>query len=175
MSELLIEQIKTEKDPFVKSRLISQLIKEKGWSVKKLAQSLNCKPAYISHYLRLRKIPEIVIDGYYNKDISLSHLFVLSRLKTKEEIVSAYETVLAKGLTVMKTEELVREMLYQIKTEGETLSKEEKEEYLKKIPKDFQVKIIQSRIKSKVIFEIKGSLKKTTILLRKLLDRLTTF
>jgi len=175
MSELLIEQIKKETDPFVKSKLIIKLVKEEDWPVKKVAEKLNCQPAYISHFLRLKKLPEIVIDGYYNKDITLSHLFVLSRLRDEKEIISAYEKVLAEGLTVMKTEELVREMLYRIKTEGESLSEKEKADYLAKLPKDFEIKVIQTRIKSRIIFEIKGSLRKTTAALRELLNRLTKF
>lgn len=173
MSELLIQDLKKETNPFIKAEKIHDLIRNKDWQVKDLAKALGCKPAYISHFLRLRRLPEIVIDGYLAENISLSHLFVLSRLKKEEEIIHAYEKILAHSLTVAQTEALVRELLYQVKTEGEVISQEEKENYLKKLPKDVSLKIIQTRIKSKLIFEIKGSLKKTTQAVKLLLERLT--
>lgn len=171
MSQSLVEQLKLEVDPFAKAKLIRSLIINHNWQVKDIAQALSYKPSYICHYLRLNKLPEIVVDGFYSKNISLSHLFIISRLKDKEQMSKAYEEVLAKNFTVLQTEELIREMLHHIKTEGETLTKEEKEQYQAKLPEEIKLKIIQTRIKSKLIFEVKGSLTKTTKAIRLLLDK----
>jgi len=169
--EKYVEQIKKETDVFVKARLLNLLKKEKGWRVIDLSQRLNLKPSYICHLLRLNRLPEIVVDGYYNKMISKSHLFVLSRLPSEKEMIKVYELILEKNLNVSKTENLVREIVYQIKNEGDYLSLEEKEELIKKIEllgENIKAKIIQTRVKSKLIIEIKGSLKKTTEILRKI-------
>jgi len=169
----LVDQLKLEHDPFVKARLMESLIKKHNLRVNMLAKALAIKPSYLCHYLRLNRIPDIVIDGFYNKSISLSHLFVISRLKGKEKIIQIYETILSKNLTVLQTEELTREMLYGIRTEGNMLTSEEKTKFLDSFDREVGVKINQSRIKSKLTIEIKGSLAKTTRILRTLLNRLT--
>jgi len=171
MSQLLIEQLKLEVDPFAKAKLIFSLIHDHNWYLKDVAKTLSYKPSYICHYLRLNRLPEIIIDGFYSKDVSLSHLFIISRLKNPADMISAYEKVLGKNLTVLQTEELIREMLHHIKTEGESLTGDEKIQYQTRLPKDFKLKIIQTRIKSKLIFEVKGSLTKTTKAIRQLLDK----
>jgi hypothetical protein len=103
--------------------------------------------------------------------ISKSHLFVLSRLPSEKEMIKVYELILEKNLDVAKTEDLVREIVYQIKNEGDYLSLEEKEDLIKKIEsleENIDVKVIQTRVKAKLIIEIKGSLKKTSKILRKI-------
>ncbi len=175
MFESLIEQIKNESDPFVKAKLLRKAINDFGFKEKQIAQSLGIKPSYLCHFLRLNKLPALLIDGFYNQNITLSHLLVISRLKTNEQMISVYEKVLSQSLTVNQTEELVRETLYQIKSEGDRISKEEKESYLKNLPQDIKLKIIQTRIKGKIIIEVKGSLKKTTFWLKKILDKLKEF
>lgn len=169
--EKYVEQIKKETDVFIKARLLNLLKKEKGWRVIDLSKRLNLKASYICHLLRLNRLPEIVVDGYYNKMISKSHLFVLSRLPSEKEMIKVYELILEKNLDVAKTEDLVREIVYQIKNEGDYLSLEEKEDLIKKIEsleENIDAKVIQTRVKAKLIIEIKGSLKKTSKILRKI-------
>ena len=67
----------------------------------------------------------MIVDGYYSKLISISHLFMISRLKTKEDMMKIYEKVLSQNLTVLQTEAEVRDILYQIKTTGLVLDKNE--------------------------------------------------
>ena len=171
MSQSLMEQLKLEEDPFAKAKLIFSLIHDHNWHLKDVASTLSYKPSYICHYLRLNRLPDIIIDGFYSKDVSLSHLFIISRLKDKTQMINAYEKVLGGSLTVLQTEELIREMLHHIKSEGETLTSEEKDQYENRVPEDVKLKITQTRIKSKLVFEIKGSLTKTTKAIRQLLDK----
>jgi len=84
----------------------------------------------------------------------------------------AYEAVLTGNLTVAQTEELIREMLHHVKTEGEMLTNEEKKQFEVSLPTEIKLKIIQTRIKSKLIFETKGSLAETTKAVRLLMGRL---
>jgi len=111
----------------------------------------------------------LVIDGYYARNISLSHLFVVSRLKNKDEIIKLYEKLLSKPMTVLQTEEIVRENLYGTKTKGEHIQKDEIKRFENFIKRDnIKVKIIQTRIKSKCIIEIKGNLEKTYRIIKKI-------
>jgi len=162
-----------ETDIFNKAKTFQQLITEKGMRVNELAKKYSIKPSYVCHILRLNRIPDMVIDGYYSKQISISHLFIISRIKDKEKLVLAYENILKKNLTIWQTEELVRELIYQIKTEGERLKKEESTQFINKFKeKGIDVRIIQTRIKTKLILEIKGSLKETTGKLKELIKKL---
>lgn len=171
--EKLVSQLKAETDPFVKAKLMKSLIRDYDLRLIQLAKILSLKPAHLCHYLRLNRLSEIVVDGYYANNISLSHLFVISRLKDRNEIINLYEKVLTKNLTVLETEELVREILHGVKTEGSILSPEEKDRYASKFPKEMLVKIIQTRIKGKLLIEVKGSLATTTKFLRMILNKLT--
>lgn len=168
----LIFAIEKESDIIQKVRLLSNLFKTHEVKVKDVAQRLGLKPSYLCHLLRLNRLPEVVVDGYYSDTISLSHLFIISRVKDKTKIMEVYEKVLAESLTVKKTEELVRDVLYGVKTQGEYISPEERQIFSDKIAairKNLNLNIIQTRIKSKIIFEIKGNLESTSNEVRSLL------
>lgn len=169
--EQSVEKIKTEKDFFVKAKLLGFLKKDKQIPLVEISQKVNLKPSYISHILRLNKLPELIIDGYYSKLISISHLFLIARLKSDDSMVELYEKILRDNLTTFQTEELVRENLYAVKTEGEYLSKEEIQNFMEKFKKDSRVKIkiIQTRIKGKFILEVFGNLKETSSFLREII------
>src|SRR3989344_3156095 len=150
----LIETIEKEGDIIQKVKLLRQRIKTQDVKVKDVAKKLGVQDSYVCHLLRLNRLPEAVVDGYYSNDISLSHLFIISRIKDSARIVEVYEKVLSDSLTVKKTEELVRDILYGVKSNGEYISPEEKEKFIQKmkaLKKNLNLKIIQTRIKSKII------------------------
>jgi len=171
-AEDLILRFSSETDPFIKAKILKSLISGHQLRIKDLSVKLKLKPSYLCHFLRLNRLPEIVVDGFYAKNISLSHLFVISRLKDGAKLLELYERVLANSLTVLQTEELVREILYGVKTEGEMLTEEEKADYYNQLDKGVRMKIVQTRVKSKLSFEVSGSLVKTTKILKNLLNRL---
>ena len=171
----LIDQLKKEPDFIAKAKLLKKLNKENNISIKTLSKETQMKPSYICHILRLNRLPEIVVDGYYGKNISLSHLFIISRLKDEQSITDAYEQILTHGLTVLQAEELVRDKLHQTITSGVYLTSNEKDNLIGKISANqekIKVKIIQTRIKSKLIIEIMGDLEKTSKDLKKLLKKI---
>jgi len=171
----ILAKIRREEDPFNKARLIKLLVKDKQMKSLTVAKQLGIKPSYLSHFLRLNRLPIIITDGYYAKLISLSHLFSLSRIKDREKIINAYEQVLTKNLSVKETDDLVRETIYELKPSGTRLEAEEKKTFLEKINRItplLKAKIIQTRIKSKLILELKGDLKTTTPVLKDILARL---
>lgn len=170
----VLTQIKNSQDYFEKARLILLLKREKGIRIIEISKKLAIKPAYISHIIRLNRLPDFVKDGYYSKLISISHLFIISRLKTDKQIMEVYEKVLADNFTTQQTEELIREMLYQIKDRGEYLSSTEKENFTKSYEKkdNIKVRIVQSRLKGKIIIEVKGNLEKTSGELKKIIGLL---
>jgi len=173
--EKYINQIKTETDVFNKAKLLLHLIRNKGLRLNSLSRMLEIKSSYLCHYLRLNRLPEIIIDGYYSKFITLSHLFVISRIKETDKLMKIYEKILEKNLTVVQTEEMVRNLLHETKTEGKYITLDQKNNYcnsIDKIDESIKAKIVQTRIKAKIIIEIKGSLQKTTGIIKSILDKI---
>jgi predicted RNA-binding protein with RPS1 domain len=86
-------------------------------------------------------------------------------------MIKVYEKILEKNLTISETENLVRELLYQVKNQGTYLSSEEKSRFVKSIESlgdNVKAKLIQTRVKGKLIIEIKGNLKETTEVLKRI-------
>ena len=171
----LLNQIKLDKDIFQKSRLIEYVIKEKNLRVIDLSNKIGYKSSYICHLLRLKKIPEVVVDGYYSKSVSSSHIFILSRLNDKKQMIELYEKILGENFTVKQTENEVRNYLYQVKSIGKYIKREDIEKLTKKIKEkypDLDVEIIQTRIKGKIILEVKGDLETTSKTIKHVLEKL---
>ncbi|KKP73829.1 MAG: ParB-like protein partition protein [Candidatus Roizmanbacteria bacterium GW2011_GWA2_35_19] len=169
----IIQQIKDEKDVFSKAKLIRFLMREKNIKVKEIATKLNINSSYVSHYNRIYKLPDLVVDGYYSKLISISHLFVISRIKDPKKIVEVYEKVLERNLNILQTEDLIREQLYEIKSYGIYLKDKVKKEIILNLIKRYpsiKMKIIQTKVKGKIIIEIPGNLEKTSKLIREFLS-----
>ncbi len=165
----LIEQAGQEKDIFVKAKLLSYIKSEHDVSTNELSNRLHLKPSYLCHILRLNKLPDIIIDGYYGKLITISHLFIISRLKIVADMIDLYEQILSENFSVLQTDQAVREKLYKTNGEGDRLEKEEVkqiEEALHAISKDVSFTLIQTRIKGKFVVEIKGGRQKSTQILR---------
>lgn len=173
-AQTIVNQIKEHSDYFQKAKLIQYLNTQKQVSIKNISQALALKPSYVCHILRLNKVADIIIDGYYANLVSLSHLFVLSRLKTQEEMLEVYERILSDNLTVLQTEYVVRERLHHVDSKGTRLAKEDLEAFAAKIAAGYEnvsVKMLQTRIRGKLVIEVKGNVSKTTEFLQSLLAR----
>lgn len=164
----LIKTLKQEKNPIIQGKIIYQLTKKEGVLLKKISQLLNKKSSALSHLLRLNKLPEAIIDGYLSRMVSLSHLYVISRLDDEESMLEVYENVLTKDLSVAATEELVRQKKHQIISEGSYFDDKQLIS-LKKVLYQYNVdlKLIQSRVKTRVILTFKGNLKEANKFLKK--------
>lgn len=170
-----LDRIKSEKNIFTQSQLLFHFRKNTALRAKEIAEYLEIVPAEFSAVLRLRTIPEIVRDGYYAGLISLTHLNILSRLKREEDMINAYEQILENSMTTFQTEELVREYLYNVASEGERLTQDEQNdllEKLSKIDKSISPKVVQTRIRTQLTMTVQGDLKKTTSILRKIIDKI---
>lgn len=171
-----IEKIKAETDFFAKAKLIQDLIEKENLRIVDIARKLEINSSYVCHLLRLNRLPAMIVDGYYANMITISHLFIVSRIKDEKKLKEIYERILSDSLTVGQTDELVREVLYQTKTTGNRITGDELANYVDKLKssyKDLQTKVIQTRIKGKIILEIKGSLQDSSEILKKILEKLT--
>lgn len=169
--QIELTKIKQTKDPIKKARLIKTVIKNHDLRIKEIARQLAMTPSYVCHLLRLTRLSEIIIDGYYSGTVALSHLFVVSRLKNQSSALIAYEKILTNNLTVRQLEEYVREQLYNIQGRGQKLQERVKqalrERYLS-IDKNLAVSIVQTRVKARLTLSIKGDPEKTSAVLEKI-------
>jgi len=170
----LYEDFKFEKDHFKKAIILKELSRSRSISLYEIGKNVGLSSSYLSHILRLLKLPDLIKDGYYSHLITVTHLYIISRLKNEKAMIDVYEQVLTKNMTTLETDEIVRQKLFGVKSEGKYLTDEERENYvnLLKSEDDAHTKIVQSRVKSKIKIEFKGSLKETTQKVKNLLNKL---
>ncbi|PIZ62346.1 hypothetical protein COY16_04630 [Candidatus Roizmanbacteria bacterium CG_4_10_14_0_2_um_filter_39_13] len=173
-TEELFELLKQEQDILRKARLIHHLRIDKEVSLKKIAEILKKHPSYVSHMIRLLRIPQLAADGYYSGQISSTHLMILSRLQTEEQMKEAYEEILKKELTAPQTETLIRQLKFDVASDDYLISPKE----LAKISNSLQekhesrVRIYQSRVRGKLVIEKRGKTKDTAQFIKKLVKLL---
>jgi hypothetical protein len=167
----LLNKLRVEEDVFKVSSILHQLIREEQMPLVQVSRELGAKPSYISHLLRIKKLPSIVIDGYYSKTVSLSHLFIISRLTSVDDMIKVYEQVLSGNLPTAKTEELVRELLFHVDSKGERVNKNRVESIKTKFKeKGVDFDVVQTRTKGRIVLEMKGNLERTSGLIEELLE-----
>lgn len=168
--EEVLRTIHEQSDPIVQAELIEKAVNA-GIRVVQIAHELDMSSSYVSHLRRLKKLPPLIINGYYDKTISLSHLFILSRLTTPEEMISTYEEVLTQNLSAAQTERRVFERMSGKQIQGKKLSKEWFDDLgnvFKGISSTISVTAIQTRRKGKIVLTFNGSLEQTSALFEKI-------
>lgn len=166
-----ILHIQEESDPIVKAKKLKVLHDDHNIAYGFIAKELEVSPAYISNYLRLLRLPELVLDGYYTGIISLTHLFILGRIKDADRIIELYERILSEEMSALDLDEAVRNMLFATVSDGDPIGNKIKAAIQRKfqtLNPAVEVKIIQTRVKSKVVMELKGNRTATNEFLRKL-------
>lgn len=161
-----------DKDVFNKAKQLINIRKEFQLKIKDIADIFQVRSSYICQLIRLNRLPEMIKDGYYGKQINVSLLFIISRLQSEQDMIMIYEKILQSGFSVAQTESLVREILYKIKDRGSYLNNEEVEKLMKVIKNmipNAVVKFRQTQIKSILRIEMKGNLETTTTLIRKII------
>jgi len=161
-----LNTIKSHTDPLSQAQMLVELKASTPVANKDIAEVLGMKPSNVSHLLRVTKLPEMVLDGYVSKQISFTHLILISRLKKHDDVVNLYEEILQNGYTALQTERRIREILYLVDNFGNYVNKNKLKIYEERIEKSLGIgakaTIIQTRIKTKVLIEMSGNLAKTT-------------
>lgn len=170
--KLLKEKLLSEKDPLTRAAILKNLHFNLDVKTKDLAKLLKVSEPYISSMMRLLKLPELVIDGYYSDMVKLTHLLVLSRLDDPEIAKKAYEEVLIKNLSTQATDDLVRSYKYSMKSniadKVTPLTMQKIREAMKKIDPLASIKLVQTRIRTKIVIERQGDMATTTGLIKKI-------
>jgi hypothetical protein len=171
----IIDFLKQEQDIFNQARLLWEATRTHQIPLKTVSERLGIKPSYLSHILRLNKLPDIIRDGHYSGIISVSHLFIIARVKEVPKMIEIYERVLGENLTALQTDELVRNALYNIESAGDRITVEEINKFAstqREKDKHIRARVVQTRVRGKILIEITGNFQKTTPLLREYIEKL---
>lgn len=172
----VLQKIHEQEDPIVQAELIDKAV-HAGIKVVQIADELDTSSSYISHLRRLKKLPEVIINGYYDKVISLSHLFILSRLHDQSEMMEVFELVLSQNLSASKTERKVFELLSDTKIVGHKLSKEwvhALKEEITTLHPSVTVSVAQTRSRGEIVIAFKGTFEQTSAVFEKIKHALET-
>jgi len=108
----LIENVQREDlNPLEIAAGYQQLIEECNLTQEQVAIKVSKNRSTISNFLRILKLPSQIHESINDKEISMGHSRALLGLNTSEQIISTWQKILDKGLSVRATEKLVKEIL----------------------------------------------------------------
>ena len=111
MEMALVENIQREDLNAIEIALTYQrLLDEYKFTQEKLSERVGKKRATVANYLRLLKLPAEIQLGLTKKEIDMGHARALINVADPSQMIKLYEEVVAKGYSVRKVEELVREL-----------------------------------------------------------------
>lgn len=174
VTQELFDKINAEQDILKKAEIAYTLRFDREVSIKRIARAIQKHPSYVSHLLRLKKIPQIVLDGYYGKMISGTHLMMISRLDTEREIIELYEHVLKRNLTVSQTETEIRKLRYDVADTGTEIDVKALEALEKDLRYYLEAKVslLQTRVRTKIVIEKRGTVEETKEFLEDIIRKL---
>ena len=102
-----LELIKDKRtNPLKRAYLITKLTTD-NLNKKELAYLINKSPSYISNYLRLTQLPEVIKDALLSGIISEGHARALTFLSDRKEIIHLFEDIIRHNYSVRDTEKKV--------------------------------------------------------------------
>ena len=111
MEMALVENIQREDLNAIEIALTYQrLLDEYKFTQEKLSERVGKKRATVANYLRLLKLPAEIQLGLTKKEIDMGHARALINVQDPTKMIKLYEEVVAKGYSVRKVEELVRQL-----------------------------------------------------------------
>lgn len=103
-----LAEIKDKKtNPLVRATLIQELSLTKNLGKKEIAYLIGKSPSYISNYLRLISLPEVIKDALLSGILSEGHARALTFLEEKSEIIQIFEDIVRYSYSVRETERKV--------------------------------------------------------------------
>lgn len=111
MEMALVENIQREDLNAIEIALTYQrLLDEYKFTQEKLSERVGKKRATVANYLRLLKLPAEIQLGLTKKEIDMGHARALINVEDPTQMIKLYEEVVAKGYSVRKVEEMVRNL-----------------------------------------------------------------
>lgn len=145
-------------------------LRRQGVANTEIARRMGKTPSQVSHIARINKLPEMVLDAYYSRMLSVTHLYILSRLHFESHMKSIFEQVMARDLSTQETDRLVREKLHDVTDAGQYMDPDMIRAHIAMMQvRGLHVKVIQTRTRFKYIVEAKGNVAHTSALLEEVM------
>ncbi|PID88374.1 MAG: chromosome partitioning protein ParB [Bacteroidia bacterium] len=112
----LIENIQRENLNAIEIAISYQrLLDECKLTQDELAERVGKKRSTVTNYIRLLKLPPEIQAGLQQKRISMGHARALINIENAEQQIQVYEKIIAQGLSVRDTEQIIRTINYPLK------------------------------------------------------------
>ncbi len=168
----LVENVqRTDLNPIDRAKAFERLALEFGLTTGEIAQRISKSPAYVSNTLRLLKLPDALKDGLLTGIISEGHGRALSAIEDPKAMVEAYKVIMRESGSVRRAEELARRYkkdtgFSKRKPEDDSLIVNEAIDKMQadlthKLGDNAKVKLVRSRVETRMTISLKGSLEVT--------------
>src|SRR5690606_928843 len=150
----LIENIQRENLNAIEIALSFQrMIEECSLKQEELGDRVSKNRSTVTNYLRLLKLPPVIQASIRDGDLSMGHARALINVGEVDKQLFVFQEILEKGLSVRKTEQLVREIQ---QADEKRRRKQKKTDQL-----DFQYQKVEDDLASKFATRVKLDLKAT--------------
>lgn len=154
----LVENIqRKDLDPIEVALSYQRLIEEVNLTQEQLSKRVGKNRSTVTNFLRLLKLDPIVQTGMRDGFISMGHGRALINVDTQETQLAIYEQIVKNKLSVRQTEELVRKIKNEAKTDVSKVKKIAKSEKIYKMEADFKSHL-GNAVKIKINAQGKGKI-----------------
>lgn len=175
-------------NPLERARAFQRLIDEFSLSTSEISRRIGKSQSYVSNSLRLLIMPDAIKDGLLSGLITEGHARAMAAIGDNRLMVEAYKIVLRESGSVRRAEDLARRMKKEQGIVGKTKVNRIVSESIDKIRDDIEaalialddgnkkrtkVKLSRSRVETRLIILIKGSLEDTEKRLQHILKGIT--
>ncbi len=171
MLEMAIVENVQRKDlnPIERAKAFLRLKEEFGLNNHQIAKKVSKSVPYIINVLKLLNLPDAIKDGLLSGLITEGHAKALSSILDTRLMIEAYKIVLKENASVRRAEEIARRMRQKIEEGQIPITKDNLPQFLKSrldsIGSDMasifknkttQVKVSQTNIYTRVVFQFRG-------------------
>lgn len=167
----IVENVQREDlNPIERALAYRRLMDEFGMGTNEVAKRVGKSAPAVSNTIRLLSLPDAIKDALVAGVITEGHVRPLISLGDPKLMLELFKKVLHENSTVRQTEEMARQVKGEVekkepRTRVDRLWAPELDEMAKKIKEIYAIdkaEIFQSRIKAKIVIEIKGDPSATT-------------
>jgi len=176
----LVENVQREDlNPIERGQAFIRLMEEFKLTNKEISKRISKSPAYVSNSLKLLKLPDALKDGLLTGLITEGHARALAGIHDTQLMVDAYKIVLRESGSVRRAEDLARRMRKKsgqrvVSVRPPHIVSEEIDRMVEEIKEAMggegavKVRLIRSRVETKLTIALKGSMEKTEERLQKI-------
>lgn len=173
----IVENVQREDlNPLERAQAFVRLMEEFGLTNKEISERISKSPAYVSNSVKLLHLPDALKDGLLSNLITEGHARALAAIQDPKLMVEGYKIILREGGSVRRAEDVARRIKKKI---GQEISKQVAKASTPHVVSDeidqmeadihkalggensVKVKIIRTRVQSRVLLTLNGSLKET--------------